>query len=352
MAKVGFWLKGARGKLGSSSISTQNGTTIIRTINENPTNPKTSKQMYQRAIFATIAKAAASMKFIVNHSFENVKDGEDCVRKFRALNLNALRNQVATDIAQGITSEDIGAKLAPKGYPYITPNAYIVSAGSLASPKVKLVSGADSIMRDRFTVPIVGTVTCKKFLQEVFGLQPGDQLTLCVIYAGTGAQFISVGSGGPGEVCFENEFAAKRVVFLPYAGNENEWDADCVDDGEIATPAFENVIDETKTDMVFFNNLFGEIMANASAGVTTISSAETAIDASNCMAGALIRSKLTNGKWMYSNATLVVAAPTTSHNYGLAPVDAVDTYANSVSVGNDSDPFLDEGGQGGSNSDF
>lgn len=351
MAKVGFWLKGARGKLGSSSISTQNGTTIIRTINENPTNPKTSKQMYQRAIFATIAKAAASMKFIVNHSFENVKDGEDCVRKFRALNLNALRNQVAADIADGATAAEIGAKLAPKGYPYITPNAYIVSAGSLASPKVKLVYGEDVIKRDRFTIPIVGTVTCKKFLQEVFGLQPGEQLTLCVIYAGTGAQFISVGSGA-GQSCFENEFAAKRVVFLPYAGNEEDWDADCVDSGEIATPAFENVIDTEKTDMGFFNNLFGEIMANASEGVTTISSAETAIDASNCKAGALIRSKIANGKWQYSNATLVVAAPTLSYNYGLAPVDAVETYASSVSIGNDSDPFLDEGGEGGSNSDF
>lgn len=351
MAKVGFWLKGAKGKLGSSSISTQNGTTVIRTINENPTNPRTSKQMYQRAIFATVAKAAAAMKFIIDHSFENVKDGEDCVRKFRKLNLNALRNQVADDIAIGTSAAEVGAKLAPKGYPYITPNAYIVSAGSLTSPKVKLVCGDDDIKRAAIAVPVVGTVTCKKFLQEVFGLQPGDQLTLCVIYAGTGAQFISVGSGGPGEVCFENEFAAKRIVFLPYAGNENEWDADCVDDGEIATPAFENVIDEEKTDMGFFSSLFGEITATVNQGVTTISSAATLIDAANCKAGALIRSKMANGKWQYSNATMVVAAPTVD-NFGLAPADAVDTYASSVSVGNDSDPFLDEGGSGGSNSDF
>lgn len=351
MAKVGFWLKGARGKLGSSSISTQNGTTIIRTINENPTNPKTSKQMYQRAIFATIAKAAASMKFIVNHSFENVKDGEDCVRKFRSLNLNLLRNQVAADIAAGTTAAQVGAKLAPKGYPYITPNPYIISAGSLASPKLKLVASDDVIKRAAISVPIEGTVTCKKFLQEVFGLQPGDQLTLCVVYTGSGAQFISVGDGA-GQSCFENEFAAKRVVFLPYAGNETNWDADCVDSGEIAVPAFENVVDAEKTDMGFFANLFSDLLANTAGGVTTVSSAAAAIDANNSKAGALIRSKQANGKWLYSNAALIVAAPTVSYNYGLAPVDAVDTYASSVSIGNDSDPFLDEGGEGGSNSDF
>lgn len=62
MAKAGFWLKGARGKLGGSSLS-QNpgGETIIRTINYTPRNPKTNAQVQVRSKLKLLSQLGAAL---------------------------------------------------------------------------------------------------------------------------------------------------------------------------------------------------------------------------------------------------------------------------------------------------
>ncbi len=75
MAKVGFWLKGAKGKLAGSTIYKDgNGDTVMREV-VSPANPQTDAQMIQRIIMHTVMSAFSKMKAITDHSFEGVKAG-------------------------------------------------------------------------------------------------------------------------------------------------------------------------------------------------------------------------------------------------------------------------------------
>lgn len=65
MAKAGFWLKGARGKLNGASISgTAGGGTVIRTITK-PTNPQTQHQTETRSKFKLVSQLGAVMKGVI-----------------------------------------------------------------------------------------------------------------------------------------------------------------------------------------------------------------------------------------------------------------------------------------------
>lgn len=61
MAKVGFWLKGASGKLAGSVLSTVSGGETTVRENVPPTNPNTEKQIDQRARFKLISQIAANV---------------------------------------------------------------------------------------------------------------------------------------------------------------------------------------------------------------------------------------------------------------------------------------------------
>ena len=54
MAKSGFWLKGAQGKLaGATMYKDANGDTVMREVVA-PKNPQTTSQMVQRIIMCTV----------------------------------------------------------------------------------------------------------------------------------------------------------------------------------------------------------------------------------------------------------------------------------------------------------
>lgn len=66
MAKAGFWLKGARGKLNGASISgAAGGITVIRTITK-PSNPQSGEQTNTRSKFKLISQLGSIMKDVIN----------------------------------------------------------------------------------------------------------------------------------------------------------------------------------------------------------------------------------------------------------------------------------------------
>ena len=70
MAK-GNMLQGmARGKVGDVVFSRLNGQQISRVRNRQPYNPRTNKQLIQRAIMATVMLGYSAGKEIFNHSFQ------------------------------------------------------------------------------------------------------------------------------------------------------------------------------------------------------------------------------------------------------------------------------------------
>lgn len=126
MAKVGFWLRGARGKLAGSVLHKSPNGTIARE-KVDPKNPKTFSQATQRAIFATVTRTAKILRPIVSNSFDGAKNGENDVREFVKANVIALRKAY-----EGSThSQD--CYFIRKGENYNVPNPLVISQGSLGS---------------------------------------------------------------------------------------------------------------------------------------------------------------------------------------------------------------------------
>ena len=173
MAKVGFWLRGMRGKFAGASFGKgQNGETIAREIVA-PSNPKTNAQLYQRAIMATVMKAYSAGKAIFDHSFEGKKVGSENQHAFMSLNARNLRAVIANEINSGIdVSEQQGRVIAPKSK-FPVPFAYTVSDGSYDA---NFIAATGNIMPDAVANETVAEY-CKRL-----GIVEHDYYTLVGFY--------------------------------------------------------------------------------------------------------------------------------------------------------------------------
>ena len=351
MAKVGFWLRGARGKMGGAVLMKSENGTVARE-NVTPKNPRTSKQMYQRAIFATVASAAKAMKEIINHSFYGIADGNKCIQEFRRINLAKLRNKVAANIAGNLDLTDTVGALAPKDYKFIVPNEYQISSGTLTSPALKtsLSSGLVKISCPEASI-VSGQTTAQELVFKVFGVNPGEQLTVCTIKAGMGEIIYATpgdGATNPWNQCHENSFEAKRIVFMD--SSEEEWQT-VINVTDTTTAAFVfnkmlDLIDPVKSDMTLVDDLRGNSEFSYNESVSHFSIDYNMSD--EVRAAGIVRSKYLNGQWDYSTCIMTCGVPRSLAPYGCSPEDAVASYMNGVTVGENNDPFLDEGGNGGS----
>lgn len=199
MAKGNMFLGQAKGKVGSVVFSRALGKQISRTKPSSVKNPKTRAQNAQRAILATVAKAASIMTPIVDHSFAGVAYGAESIRHFRKINLNQLR-------ALYMDGDPTGYNLTPKGGS-VVPNSYIVSQGNL--PAFQMAFDGDSYGFKMSATAISGkSVTAEDFLKAYPYLQGGDQLTLVQLV-------LTSGSLQTGDAKFV--FVYDRIVFAPNA---------------------------------------------------------------------------------------------------------------------------------------
>ena len=174
MAKVGFWLRGARGKFAGAVLAKgADGQTIQRELVK-PTNPKTAGQMAQRAIFATVASAYSQMKVICDHSFEGVQYGAKTQQEFFKEALKLMRTRAAADEGNFLIP-NVSALMA---------NPYVISKGSLSSPKNIAYDGDQDMIiisnMSNTTVDNAPVVTAKSFC-DALGINKGDQVTLVAI---------------------------------------------------------------------------------------------------------------------------------------------------------------------------
>lgn len=171
MAKSGFWLRGAKGKLAGSTIYTSAGETVMREIKGSIKNPKTKAQMIQRVISKTTMAQYAALKAIANHSFEGKSAGKWCMARFATLNNKRFRQMAkdAQDAGQGIDSV---YNFIPCGQVKFVPAACVLSEGTL--PQIYTVFNTDTpaISVDGNTYgDVIGAL----------GLQRGDQLTFVTV---------------------------------------------------------------------------------------------------------------------------------------------------------------------------
>ena len=203
MAKAGFWLRGARGKLaGASAQKGQNGT-ILREIVK-PRNPKTDKQTYQRAIMATVMKAYSAGKEIFDHAFQGVEKGQKSQQYFIARNATLLRSNIAQEInaiAAGTMQPTaaIHAAVAPKAL-YAVPGAYMISEGTYEQTLFDISEDGVDIPTSKAAATQdpedhYWKQTVQSFAQKN-GLVPGDIYTIVVFAKGNNIVFNGVDESG------------------------------------------------------------------------------------------------------------------------------------------------------------
>lgn len=268
MARGNLLLGKAKGKLGSVVFAQANGEQITRSKPESVKNPKSTGQNTQRAILATIAKDAALLTPIVDHSFANVNYGADSVRYFRKINLGLLRNQVIATVGTNYN-------LTVKGGNAV-PNYLKVSQGNLPAFSSSVDDNLMAFYGSNTPLSAADNVTVEEFKQAYPNIQNGDQLTLVKIVK-------TAGNLVDGDAIFALKY--ERVVFAPNAFDDPN--VNVFSGGDLN----QNLLDLTKTTNT---TMLSSVDGGAGQGLGFD------VDSDNTYAAALILSRKVNGKWQRS----------------------------------------------------
>ena len=131
MAKGNPFLGTVSGSFGDLTLKNYRGKQVLTRKSTKPRNPRTSKQIYQRMFFATVGKARAALKNIIDHSFEQVPHGVDSLNFFQKRNIALLREGTVYDYAKQSWVNPTMSFVAPKSTTF-SVNPYRISEGSLA----------------------------------------------------------------------------------------------------------------------------------------------------------------------------------------------------------------------------
>lgn len=167
-----------RGKRGGVVYYRQNGEQISRPYNPTVANPRTSGQLYQRAVMATVMRAYSQGKEIYDHSFEGKKVGSGSQREFIKLNAKKLRALLAQDVNGGATAAEAQAHLCAPGVAVAVPNIWTVAQGSLDLNFFSIVPGTSST---EATIKIPAALSDQETIAEYctrLGLVPGEIYTI------------------------------------------------------------------------------------------------------------------------------------------------------------------------------
>lgn len=278
MGKGNLFLGQARGKVGDIVFSRAFGKQIIRSKATSVANPKTIGQNTQRAILASVAKAAAALNAIVDHSFVSVTYGAESVRHFRKINMAQLRSLY-------LSGQNNVINLTPKGGGFL-PNPFIISQGSLPSFGVSQASSEDVgffMNGNNVLSPEADGVNVSNFLSVYPYIQGGDQLTLVRI------NLIS-GTIAGGDALFSASY--DRIVFAPNAF-DNGGDFIITDEG---------FFNPDKLDLTKTTNT--EMLSMVEAGSGKLMGVTHSGNGENPYAVALILSRKVNNSWQRSTQEL------------------------------------------------
>lgn len=128
MAKGNLFLGMGRGSIGDVTFYRSSNQQLSRVRNRKPRNPRTNRQLYQRAIMATVMRAYQAGKAIFDHSFQGKAVGSECQRVFMSKNLDLLRSTLALDLEREHDNQE-ARFVAPK-LAIPVANSYIISSGN------------------------------------------------------------------------------------------------------------------------------------------------------------------------------------------------------------------------------
>lgn len=211
MSKGNLFLGTASGKVGDVVFSRQGGEQITRVRNRSPKNPQTPLQMAQRVIMSTVGKAYSLMAPIADHAFQGRAEGTQCQSRFTELNIALLRRAAADALNDGsaeaiITSQ--ATNFNGKGDSLVALNPFIISEGSLPSPRLLATDGGVGIRLGITTT--TSTVTYGDIINAL-GAQRGDQLTIVMVTTDNSDAGVDAG--------FANGFHFCRIILDPSEGD-------------------------------------------------------------------------------------------------------------------------------------
>ena len=180
-----------RGKRGGLVYYRQDGEQISRVRNTSPKNPRTSGQLVQRAVTATIMQAYSKGKVIFDHSFEGKKVPSGSQRAFMSENMKLLRHGILEelDLWNSGAYDDMEQFMAAAQYRVVSPysyaptqNPYIISRGSYKNSSwyAKFVAGGEQLHFGTNEEVTAETTIAEALLG--WNLLEGDILTLCVFH--------------------------------------------------------------------------------------------------------------------------------------------------------------------------
>ena len=174
MAKVGFWLQGATGKLAGSKLQNGVNGTVIANNMKKPKNPKTVNQTMQRVLLNTVSQAYSELQPICSHAFQGVTEGAKSMAQFQSLNLKYFRDKAAE-----VGEDQLAAyvNFVPVGEKGIRPAAFIVADGKL--PRVAMAINAS------YQAVLALTANTYQNIIDKYDLQRGDQLTFVAVVENT-----------------------------------------------------------------------------------------------------------------------------------------------------------------------
>lgn len=148
---------------------------MARARNRKPNNPRSDKQLYQRAIMATVLQAYSAGKAIFDHSFEGKSVPDGSMNRFMSLNLRKLRAAIAEDLAGAGSNPTPGRVVAP-GAVTPVPFAYRISEGSYVN-QLLTYDDTPSDPGFKFPTPDDADTTPALYLSN-HGFVPGDIYTI------------------------------------------------------------------------------------------------------------------------------------------------------------------------------
>lgn len=157
---------------------------VVRSLAETVSNPQTIAQMRGRMIMSTVMQAVSGLTGLVDHSFDNVPNGQPSISEFIRRNYALVKADVAAHPASG--NKFALNKYQKKG---ALPGAYVVSAGAAVVPSNVLTNLSAG---GNIAIILTGENITAKQVRDAFGVTKDDFLTSVVIESQKGVHFFRV----------------------------------------------------------------------------------------------------------------------------------------------------------------
>lgn len=184
MAKYNMFLGFAKGSVGDIVFYRQGGKQISRARNRQPANPRTAKQLVQRAVLASISRLYSLGRVIFDHSWQGEKVGIGSQQGFLRDNTPLLRSLVVSEINAATAPQDCHARVSAPKVSVATPfDGMKISNGDYDQQFFTRSVDATSSLSS-WSAPSASTGQTIAQYAAANGLVPGDIYTFLAICCG------------------------------------------------------------------------------------------------------------------------------------------------------------------------